>query len=104
MQVRRNMGYRFKTIEDVLVYHADFAGRGFWFGFSDSKNKIYANLVIHNSDYEMPTETWLESELKKAQDEYDAQAYARKAEIACPLPEDYRQGYDMTGEVRFAVA
>ena len=88
MQVRRNMGYRFKTIEDVLVYHADFAGRGFWFGFSDSKNKIYANLVIHNSDYEMPTETWLESELKKAQDEYDAQEYARNRAAEYPSTGD----------------
>jgi hypothetical protein len=33
-----------------------------------------------------------------------AQAYARKAEIACPLPEDYRQGHEGGGEVRYAAA
>ena len=97
MQVRRNMGYRFKTIEDVLAYHADFVGRGFWFGFSDSKNKIYANLVIHNPDYEMPTKIWLELELKKAQDEYDAQEYARQRKLEYPsigdqLDEIYHNG------------
>ena len=33
-------------IEDVLVtLHT-----GQWFGWSDSKNKVYANLVIHSSD------------------------------------------------------
>ena len=39
-------------IEDVLVkLHP-----GQWFGWMDSDNKVYANLVIHSSDYEKPTE------------------------------------------------
>ena len=38
-------------IEDVLVHlHS-----GQWFGWSDSKNKVYANLVIHSAD-DKPTE------------------------------------------------
>jgi|TARA_R110000824_G_scaffold72792_1_gene185548 hypothetical protein len=59
-------------IEDVLVYlHS-----GQWFGWSDSKNKVYANLVIHG-DQEKPTEEWLEAELKRQQAAYDND-YARK--------------------------
>ena len=59
-------------IEDVLVYlHS-----GQWFGWSDSKNKVYANLVIYG-DQEKPTEEWLEAELKSQQDAYDND-YARK--------------------------
>lgn len=93
------MGYRYETIEDILDNHADFQRRGFWFGFSDSKNKVYANLVIHNSNYEKPTKTWLESELKKAQDEYDAQEYAINRATEYPaipdqLDEIYHNGID----------
>ena len=59
-------------IEDVLVQlHS-----GQWFGWSDSKNKVYANLVIHG-DQEKPTEEWLNTELKSQQDAYDND-YARK--------------------------
>ena len=34
------------TLEDYLIgLH-----NGQWFGWSDSKNKVYANLIIHSSD------------------------------------------------------
>jgi hypothetical protein len=59
-------------IEDILVnLHS-----GQWFGWSNSKDKVYANLVIH-SDQEKPTEEWLNAELKSQQDAYDND-YARK--------------------------
>jgi len=59
-------------IEDVLVnLHS-----GQWFGWSDSKNKVYANLVIHSGD-DKPTQEWLEAELKSQQDAYDSD-HARK--------------------------
>ena len=59
-------------IEKVLVQlHG-----GQWFGWSDSKNKVYANLVIHG-DQEKPTQEFLESELARLQSEHDAQEYAR---------------------------
>lgn len=59
-------------IEDVLIrIHT-----GQWFGWSDSKNKVYANLVIHGIQ-DKPTQEFLESELARMQAEYDAQAYAR---------------------------
>ena len=39
-------------IEDYLVsLHA-----GQWFGWSDSKNKVYANLIIHDDNKSKPTE------------------------------------------------
>ena len=60
-------------IEDVLVHlHS-----GQWFGWADSKNKVYDNLVIHHADKEKPTKEWLEAELTRQQDAYDND-YARK--------------------------
>ena len=39
-------------IEDYLVkLHS-----GQWFGWSDSKNKVYANLIIHDDSKSKPTE------------------------------------------------
>ena len=64
---------RFDHIEDVLCnLHL-----GQWFGWSDSKNKVYANLVIHNSDYDKPNEKSLTDALAKQQSDFDAQEYAR---------------------------
>jgi hypothetical protein len=59
-------------IEKVLVH----LHTGQWFGWSDSKNKVYANLVIHG-DQEKPTKEFLDSELARLQSEFDAQDYAR---------------------------
>ena len=63
---------RIDHIEDVLVH----LHTGQWFGWSDSKNKVYENLVIHGGQ-EKPTKEFLESELARLQSEYDAQDYAR---------------------------
>jgi len=59
-------------IEDILIH----VHRGQWFGWSDSKNKVYANLVIYGGQ-EKPTQEFLESELARLQSEHDAQDYAR---------------------------
>ena len=65
-------------IEDVLItLHT-----GQWFGWSDSKNKVYANLVIHDASKEKPTQEFLESELARLQSEYDSQEYARNRTTA----------------------
>ena len=54
-------------IEDVLVkLHT-----GQWFGWSDSKDKVYSNLVIHDNQYSKPTNASLESGLVQAQDDFD---------------------------------
>ena len=64
---------RYSHIEDVLVnLHT-----GQWFGWSDSKNKVYANLVIHNSDYDKPTEKELTDALAKQQSDFDAKKFQR---------------------------
>ena len=64
---------KYDHIEDVLInLHS-----GQWFGWSDSKNKVYENLIIHDESKDKPTKKFLEDELKKHKDDFDAQAYAR---------------------------
>ena len=93
---------RFNHIEDVLVK----LHRGQWFGWSDSKNKVYANLIIHDkiwdetytgngheeglidNPHSKPTQEFLESELQRMQDEFDAQDYARDRAKAYPSMAD----------------
>ena len=66
-------------IEDYLVsLHS-----GSWFGWSDSKNKVYANLklsekigvggkIVDNTVTELPTESAVNAKLKELQDAWDA--------------------------------
>jgi len=70
-------------IEDVLIR----VHTGQWFGWSDPKNKVYANLIIHG-DQEKPTQEFLESELARLQSEYDAQDYARNRQAEYPSTDD----------------
>jgi Mlc titration factor MtfA (ptsG expression regulator) len=61
------------TLEDYLcTLHT-----GQWFGWSDSKNKVYSNLVIHSADAK-PTEQECTDGVVGLQTEYDVQDYARK--------------------------
>ena len=66
-------------IEDVLISLHD----GQWFGWSDSKNKVYANLVIHSADAK-PTESELTTELATRQAAWDGAAYKRARSLAYP--------------------
>jgi len=71
------------TIEDILVrMHT-----GQWFTWSDSKNKVYENLVVLGGQ-EKPTEEFLESELSRLQAEHDSQAYARNRQAEYPSIEE----------------
>jgi len=66
-------------IEDALVtFH-----EGQWFTWTDSKNKIYANLkkkkkvgidgnIVDNPITELPTESAVNAKLKELQDAWDA--------------------------------
>ena len=66
-------------IEDALIMmHANQ-----WFGWTDSKNKIYANLklsdkvgvdgnIVDNPITELPTEEEVNAKLKELQDEWDS--------------------------------
>ena len=71
---------RFDHIEDVLGdLHS-----GQWFGWSDSKNKVYANLIIHDDTKTKPTEKELTDALAKQQSDFDALEYLRKREAEYP--------------------
>ena len=56
-------------IEDYLIsLHT-----GQWFGWSDSKNKIYSNLIIHDSSKSKPSEADCTNGLKALQDSWDTE-------------------------------
>ena len=55
-------------IEDALVrMHT-----GQWFGWSNSKNKIYANLIIHDDSKTKPTEQECIDGLAQLQSDFDS--------------------------------
>ena len=54
-------------IEDYLVsLHT-----GQWFGWSDSKNKVYSNLIIHDDSKTKPTEQECIDGLAQLQSDFD---------------------------------
>ena len=83
-------------IEDYLVT----VRAGQWFGWSDSKNKIYANLIVHDGGSK-PSETDCTNGLKALQDawdlEYNSYKSKRRAEYpdyASQLDDIYHNGID----------
>ena len=72
--------FRPDHIEDVLVRMHE----GQWFGWSNSKNKIYENLIILDNTKNKPTEKELTDTLAKQQSDFDALAYSRKREAEYP--------------------
>ena len=76
-------------IEDVLAtLHT-----GCWFGWSDSKNKVYANLIIHDGSKSKPTESELTTELAAQQTAFDNAAYSRNRKTAYPSVTDFMEAY-----------
>ena len=91
-----NINGRADHIEDYLVK----VRTGQWFGWSDSKNKIYANLVVLDGGSK-PTELDCTNGLKALQDawdlENDSYKSQRKAEypsIEDQLDDIYHNGID----------
>ena len=70
-------------LEDYLVSFRT----GQWFGWTDSKNKIYANMIVHDGGSK-PTEQECTDGLAQLQTEYDAQDYARKRQAEYPTIEE----------------
>lgn len=72
-------------IEDYLI---TFRG-GQWFGWSDSKNKIYSNLIVHDGGSK-PTEKQCTDGLKALQDAWDLEndSYKSKRRLAYPSQEE----------------
>ena len=67
-------------IEDYLAQlHS-----GQWFGWSDSKNKVYANLIIHDYTKDKPSESDCTTGLANIQADYDAKQYQRDRATAYP--------------------
>ena len=58
---------RANHIEDYLVNLHE----GQWFGWSDSKNKIYANLILHDNTKSKPTEQECIDGLTQMQTDFD---------------------------------
>jgi len=54
-------------IEDYLAQ----LHTGQWFGWSDSKNKVYANLIIHDDSKAKPSESDCTSGLETMQSNFD---------------------------------
>ena len=83
-------------IEDYLVN----VRKGQWFGWSDSKNKVYANLVVHDGGAK-PSESDCTNGLKALQDAWDLEndSYKSKRKAEYPSIEDqlddiYHNGID----------
>jgi hypothetical protein len=80
--------FRPNHIENYLVtLHT-----GQWFGWSDSKNKVYANLVIHDQTKTKPTEQECIDGLAQMQAEYDANEYKSKRAAEYPDFREYLDG------------
>ena len=93
-------------LEDYLVgLHT-----GGWFGWSDSKNKVYANLIVHpkisnasgvliDNPHTKPSEADCTAGVAALQADYDAKDYARNREAEYPsivdqLDDIYHNGID----------
>ena len=83
-------------IEDYLITVRD----GQWFGWSDSKNRIYANLIVHDGSTK-PTEKECTDGLAALQAawdlEYDSYKSKRRAEypsLVDQLDDIYHNGID----------
>ena len=83
-------------IEDYLVT----VRTGQWFGWSDSKNKIYSNLIVHDGGSK-PTESEVNAGLAAMQDAWDLEnnSYKSKRRAEYPSIDDqldyiYNNGID----------
>ena len=87
---------RANHIEDYLIRVRD----GQWFGWSDPKNKVYANLIVHDGGSK-PSETDCTNGLKALQDAWDLENNSYKSKrrdeypsIVDQLDDIYNNGID----------
>lgn len=74
-------------IEDWLVQHKT----GQWFHWTDTKNKVYANLITKDGSTK-PSESEVNNGLKALQDAWDAKDYSRKRSKEYP---QFREQFDL---------
>ena len=65
-------------IEDYLIQ----LHNGQWFGWSDSQNKIYANLILHDNTKSKPTEQECNDGLLQMQTDFDLEETQKPLRIA----------------------
>jgi hypothetical protein len=69
-------------IEDALIrMHT-----GQWFGWTDSKNKVYANLIVHDNSITKPTEAEVNAKLTELQTAWDEANAPYKLSRAAEYP------------------
>ena len=66
-------------IEDYLIT----VRNGQWFGWTDSKNKIYENLIVHDGGYK-PTEDEVNAGYQALKDNWTNSKYVRDRQDAYP--------------------
>ena len=76
-----NMEGKPTHIEDYLIT----VRKGQWFGWSDSKNKVYANLVVHDGGAK-PSESDCTNGLKALQDAWDLENDSYKSKRKAEYP------------------
>jgi len=81
-------------INDWLAGHR----QGCWYGYSDNKNQVYANLIVLDGGSK-PTESDVNNGLKAMQDAFDANDYSRKRiqeypSVVDQLDQIYNEGID----------
>ena len=76
-----NINGRADHIEDYLIT----VRTGQWFGWSDSKNKIYSNLIVHDGGSK-PTEKECTDGLKALQDAWDLENNSYKSKRKAEYP------------------
>ena len=69
-------------IEDYLIT----VRMGQWFGWSDSKNKIYANLIVHDGGTK-PSESDCTNGLKALQDAWDLENDSHRSKRRVEYPD-----------------
>ena len=75
---------RYDHIEDILVnLHSSQ-----WFTWSDTKNKLYENIVLIDKTKTIPSEKELTDALAKQQADFDALEYSRKRKAEYPSIEE----------------
>ena len=65
-------------IEDYLAQ----LHQGQWFGWSDSKNKVYANLILHDNTKSKPTEQECTDGLAQMQTNFDNEKTKKETDKA----------------------
>jgi len=72
---------------DLMMYLASLH-QGQWFGFDNSGNREYENVIVHDDQYTLPTKEECETAVAKNQADYDVLDYQRKRKAEYPSIEE----------------